>query len=74
MNMKNEPFLSLDCNQCRANCHQHNYDAKITVKGMCGESKPIGGCYGIVWVPYIDPSQNAIKGINDLMHRQANAA
>jgi hypothetical protein len=70
MNMKKEPFLSVDCNQCRANCHEFSHDEKTSVMSKCGDLKPIGSCYGLVWVPYINPSANAIKGINDLMHRQ----
>jgi hypothetical protein len=58
--MNAQPYLDRGCNRCPANCHEYSLDEARQVKGLCGDTRPQGGCYGLIFVPYINPSRQVL--------------
>lgn len=68
--MDAKPYLDRGCNHCPANCHEFNLSETTKVQGQCGETKPQGGCYGLVFVPYRDPAPITLANIGQHVARQ----
>ncbi len=61
--METQPYLDRGCNGCPANCHEYSFDEKHQAKGNCGDTRPQGGCYGLIFVPYRNPDSRTIANI-----------
>ena len=55
------PFQHIDCSYCPANVHQYNPEPDIHVVGNCGAKSTRGGCFGIIFYPVKNPSENLNK-------------
>ena len=62
--MNAQPYIDPGCNNCPANCHEYSFEASQRVKGLCGDSHPQGGCYGLIFVPYRNPSSQVLANVS----------